>query len=89
MEGRMASPLTLRLDGETRQRIARIARRRGVSASQVVREAIRDCVEREETASPYDAMADLIGIVRGGDPRRSMATGRRLRQILERRRSRP
>lgn len=82
----MASPVTLRLDEETRQRIARIARRRGVSASQIVREAIRNCVEREEAASPYDALADLVGTVRGGDRHRSEATGRRFQQILRSRR---
>jgi predicted transcriptional regulator len=84
----MASPVTLRLDEETRQRIARMARRRGVSASQVIREAIRDWVEREEATVPYDAIADLVAIVRGGNPHRSSATGRGFRQLLERRGSR-
>jgi predicted DNA-binding protein len=82
----MASPVTLRLDQPTRRRIERIARRRGVSASQVIREAIHDCVDRQEQGSPYDQVADLIGTVHGGDPKRSMQTGRRFRQMLARRR---
>ena len=36
----MASPLTLRLDEKTRKRIVRIARRKQVSTSEVVRQAI-------------------------------------------------
>jgi predicted transcriptional regulator len=36
----MPSPVTLRVDKETRQRIARIARRKQMSASEVIRQAI-------------------------------------------------
>jgi heat shock protein HtpX len=83
----MASPVTLRLDQETRRRIARIARQRRVSASQVIREAIEALVNRHETtASPYEAMADLIGVVRGGNPKRSTQTGRQLATLLAGRR---
>lgn len=85
----MASPLTLRLDKETRQRIARIARRKRVSASQVIREAIEAWVERQEsTGSPYEMVADLIGVVHGGNPKRSTETGRRLAELLKGRRRR-
>jgi predicted DNA-binding protein len=80
----MASPVTLRLDKETRQRIARIARQRRLSTSQVIRAAIEAWVERQETtASPYEAMADLIGVVRGGNPERSTEAGRRFRELLK------
>jgi predicted DNA-binding protein len=85
----MADPVTLRLTQEARARIARIARRRGVSASQIIREAIEALMEREETVvPPYEAMADLIGIVHGGRRSRSAATGRQLQDQLRRRRSR-
>ena len=85
----MASPMTLRLDKATRQRIARIARRRRVSASDVVREAIEAWVVRQESqASPYQVMADLIGVVHGGTPGRSTDTGRRFKDLLHRRRKR-
>ena len=80
----MASPLTLRLEKKTRQRIARIASRRQISTSEVIRQAIEAWVERQEPiAAPYEAMADLIGVVNGGNPRRSAETGRRFREILK------
>jgi len=86
----MASPLTLRLEKKTRQRIARIASRRRISTSEVIREAIEAWVKRQEPiAEPYEAMVDLIGVVNGGKPRRSAETGRRFREILNRRRKRP
>jgi predicted DNA-binding protein len=85
----MASPVTLRLDKETRQRIARIARRKRQSASQVIREAIEAWVGRQElTSSPYEAVSDLIGIVHGGNSKRSVAAGRQFRELLEQRRRR-
>ena len=85
----MASPLTLRLDKATRQRLARIARRRRVSTSQVIREAIDTLVSREEAiAAPYQAMADLVGVVHGANPKLSSGMGRQLTQLLNRRRSR-
>ena len=80
----MPSPVTLRLEKKTRQRIARIASRRQISTSEVIRQAIEAWVEQQEPiAAPYEAMADLIGIVNGGNPRRSAETGRRLREILK------
>ena len=82
----MPSPLTFRLDKRTRERIARIARRRNLSASEVIREAIAAWVERQEPMdAPYEAIADLIGVVRGGNAKRSTDTGRRFRQLLSRR----
>ncbi len=84
----MASPLTLRLDEKTRQRIARLARRKRVSTSEVVRQAIAAWADREEpVTSPYEAMKDLIGVVKGGNPKRSEQSGRKLTALLKRRRS--
>ena len=84
----MASPLTLRLDPKTRQRIARLARRQRLSTSEVVRQAIAAWADRQEpVTSPYDAMRDLIGVVRGGNPKRSEQTGRRFTALLKKRRS--
>jgi predicted DNA-binding protein len=86
----MSSPLTLRLERKTRQRIARIASRRGISTSEVIRRAIEAWVERQEPiAAPYEAMADLIGVVNGGEPGRSAEIGRRFRELLKSRRKRP
>jgi Arc/MetJ-type ribon-helix-helix transcriptional regulator len=62
----MASPLTLRLDEKTRKRIAR---RKRLSASEVVRQAIELWAERQEpVTSPYEAVRDLIEV---GPPRES------------------
>ena len=82
----MASPLTLRLDQKTRQRIARLARRKQVSTSEVIRQAIAAWADSQEpVAFPYEAMKDLLGVVRGGDPKRSEQTGGRFAAILKRR----
>ena len=84
----MASPLTLRLDEKTRQRIARLARRKRLSTSEVVRRAIAAWADREEpVTSPYEVMKDLIGVVHGGNPKRSEQTGRRFAELLKRRRA--
>ena len=80
----MASPLTLRLERKIRLRIARIASRRQISTSEVIRQAIEAWVERQEPiAAPYEVMADLIGVAHGGNPKRSTETGRRFREILK------
>ncbi|HYL64251.1 MAG TPA: ribbon-helix-helix protein, CopG family [Candidatus Methylomirabilis sp.] len=85
----MASPLTLRLDPKTRQRIARLARRQRLSTSEVIRQAIAAWADRQEPiTAPYEAVMDLIGIVHGGNPKRSEQTGRRLAALLKRRASR-
>jgi len=85
----VASPVTLRLDQDTRLRIARIARRKRVSVSAVIREAIAAWVEGDEaTGSPYAAATDLIGVAHGGNPKRSTNTGRRLKELLQQRRVR-
>ena len=85
----MDSSLTLRLDKEIRQRVARIARRNGLSTSDVIRKAIQSWVERQEASGvPHEAVADLIGVVHGVNPKRSVETGKQLTELLKRRRSR-
>jgi Arc/MetJ-type ribon-helix-helix transcriptional regulator len=85
----MASPLTLRLDEKTRKRIVRIARRKQLSTSEVVRQAIEAWAERQEpVTSPYEAVKDLIGVVHAGNPKGSVRTGRRLTKLLKARRGR-
>jgi predicted DNA-binding protein len=85
----MASPLALRIDEKTRRRIARIARRKGLSSSEVIREAIDAWTAREEPAAlPFAAISDLLGVVRGGNPKRSQQGGARFAELLRRRRSR-
>jgi|SRR5580700_4831330 hypothetical protein len=83
----MASPLTLRLDAKTRKRIERIARRRQVSVSEVIRLAIAAWAEQQEPiAKPFEAIADLIGVVHGEMPGRPTRMGRRFSEILKKRR---
>jgi len=83
----MASPLTLRLDPKTRQRLERIARRKQLSKSEIVRQAIDAWADRQEPVdAPYQMLADLIGTVRGGKANRSSQTGRRFAELLKRRR---
>jgi len=85
----VASPLTLRLDPKTRQRLERIARRKQLSKSEVVRQAIEAWADRQEpVTSPYEALSDLIGVVRGGKSNRSAQTGRHFAELLKNRRSR-
>jgi antitoxin component of RelBE/YafQ-DinJ toxin-antitoxin module len=85
----MASPVTLRLDEKTRRQIARIARRKRLSTSEVIRQAIEAWAERQEPiAAPFDLASDLLGVVRGGNPKRSEKIGRRLTKLLKDRRSR-
>ena len=83
----MASPITLRLDEETRRRVARIAKRKRTTTSSILREAVKTWVEQEESAlTPYERTKHLIGIVHGGDPGRSERGGRWITQMLKARR---
>ena len=84
----MSSPASIRLDKHLRHRVVEIAKRNHVSASEVIRQAIEAWVNREESVTPYDAMKDLIGTVRGGDPRRSAGGGLQVTKLLKSRRSR-
>lgn len=85
----MEAPVTLRLDPKTRRQIARIARRKGISNSEVIRRALHSWPEfTESTVSPYEQLADLIGVVKGGNPRRSEKSGKQLQQILATKRKR-
>lgn len=82
----MASPLTFRMDPQTRRRIAALARHKRLSKSEVIRQAIAAWADREEpVTSPYEAMRDLLGVVHGGDPHRSAKTGRRFAALLKNR----
>jgi hypothetical protein len=86
----MTLPLTVRLDPKTSQRLIRIARRERLSLSEMARQAIVAWIDRHEPiTSPYEVVADLIGIVRSGKARGSSKTGRRFEKLLKgRRRSR-
>jgi predicted DNA-binding protein len=87
----MNSAMALRLDDQTKRRIARLAARRGTTRSALVREAIAALVEKEERQAavrPHDLAKDLLGSVRGGDPDRSTDVGKKVRRMLKVRRTR-
>jgi hypothetical protein len=83
------APVTLRLDPKTRRQIARVARRKGISKSEVIRRALNSWPEfADSSVSPYEQVADLIGVVQGGNPRRSEKSGTQFRKILAAKRKR-
>jgi predicted DNA-binding protein len=86
----MTSPVAIRLDRATRQRIARIARNKRKTASQVMREAIETGLQEQERSPmpPFELMAGLIGVVHSGDPQGSTDMGRKFAELLKTRRSR-
>lgn len=66
--------MTIRLDRTFRQRLQAVAKRRRGTPSAVARAALEGWLEAEERAAsarPFEALADLIGSVRGGDRGRS------------------
>jgi predicted DNA-binding protein len=86
----MSDAMALRLDDETRRRIARLAARRGTTRSALVREAITALIEKEDRQAavrPFDLVKDLLGSVHGGDPERSSDVGRKVRRMLRARRA--
>ena len=85
-----SSPVTLRLSPETRKSVAALARRKRITPSHAMRQAIETWVRNESGAHPlkeaqsfYDKVQDLIGVVHGGNPRRSENTGREFHRLLK------
>jgi predicted DNA-binding protein len=69
----MGTMVSVRMSTELRRSVERIAKRRKCAASVVMREAVESFVEKEESGTSfYDAIKDLVGVVHGGDPGRSM-----------------
>lgn len=86
----MESPVTLRLDRKTRRQIASVARRKGISKSEVIRRALSSWSDLEQPSdSPYFLLKDLLGTVKGGDPRRSEKSGKKFRELVATKRKRP
>ncbi len=85
--------MSVRMDAETERLLENLARERGSTKSEIVREAVRLAARRRprsRTARPLqDAFRGLIGSVRGGPPDLSERTGERFRKLLlDRRRKR-
>ena len=67
----MEGQITVRLPGDLMAALERIALRRGVRRSQLVREAIRAFLELPadpQIERPFDRVRDLEGAVYGGPP---------------------
>ena len=81
----MAAPLTIGFDASVRRQITQVGKRRRCTPSALVREAVTDLLERENsTVSFYDQIKDLIGVgERGGDPTLSENTGRKFTALLK------
>lgn len=82
-------PMSVRLDAKTERLIEGLARKRGQTKSEIVREAIGAVAEQQMNGSesakrPYEVIEDLIGCVRGGPPDLSVGTGKKFRQLLVR-----
>jgi predicted transcriptional regulator len=79
-------PLTVRVDPKTERLIQQLARKRGRSKSEVIRDAIaifaKRAQEQDKTERPFEAARDLIGSVRGGPADLSERTGDRFRKML-------
>ena len=86
----MSSAMALRLDEKTREKLGRLAARRGTTRSALVREAIDDLIVREDDEAsrrPWNLVQDLIGSVQGGDPDRATDAGRKVARALRERRA--
>lgn len=67
----MEAQITVRLPRELAAAMDRLAAEEGVPRSQLVREAIRDYLERGRglvAKRPFDRVRDLEGLVYGGPP---------------------
>lgn len=85
----MSTLVSFRMPPELRRSVERIAKRRKCAASVVMREAVETFVKKEETApTPYELSKDLIGSVKGGDPKLSENMGRKFTELLRARRAR-
>ena len=79
-------PLSVRLDPGSERLVERLARKRGQTKSEVIRDALGMLAEQEKGGQigqrPYDLIAHLVGCVRGGPPDLSVRTGEKFREIL-------
>ena len=79
-------PVSVRLDPKTEEFVTRLARKKGRTKSEVIRQAIQALVEGQDAGKkplrPYDAISHLIGCARGGPRDLSEQTGIKFRQLL-------
>ena len=79
-------PVSVRLDSKTESLIGRLARKRGQSKSEVIRDAIGVLAKQEENGAekkrPYDLVAHLIGCVKGGPKNLSVKGSKKFHEML-------
>lgn len=77
---------SVRLDPATERLLEEVGEERGLTKSEVIREALRLVAEtkrrRNRGRRPYEAFRGVIGRVRGGPVDLSERTGERFRRIL-------
>jgi hypothetical protein len=81
-----AGLVSLRLDGKTIRSVQRLARRKGVTRSDLLRDAVTTLLAKETALggeAPHEVWARVIGCVRGGLPDLSEQTGEKFRGLLE------
>lgn len=78
--------LSVRLDPGTEKLVERLARQRGQTKSEVIRDALRNLAEPDKGADgkkrPYDLVAHLIGCVDSGGANLSERTGEKFAKLL-------
>ena len=79
---------TVRLDPATRATLERLARQRGQTRSEVIRDAIGHLADEGQEGSPsaYERLQPFIGIADSGGRQLSRETGRRFRELLDEKR---
>jgi hypothetical protein len=81
-----AMATSVRMDLQTERLLDQLARERGLTKSQVIRDAVRLAAGKARLSGrgsrPFDAFRGIIGSVRGGPPDLSERTGRSFRRLL-------
>ena len=81
-------PFSIRLDPDTEAAIDRLARATGKSRASVVREAVAHYGQHsDETEPAYERLKPLIGVFRSGRGDLSQQTGRKVSELLRKRRT--
>ncbi len=84
----MSTLVSIRFDNKTHRAVRQLARRRGLTQSQVVRSAVVHLLQDENKEGLQEVWAQVVGCVSGGPADLSENTGKRFRKIVERRRGR-
>ena len=75
-------PRSFRLDPVLEERLCEVAKREGMTVSEVVREAITRHCDAVLGEDPWASISDLIGSVHGDGVDRSSRTGEAFKELL-------